>query len=482
MVIFVMFLALMTSSTIIQVGAADELRADPRNTRTRYASFDVERGAILVGGQAVAQSVPTDDEFKFTREYPQGPLYSAITGYYTLNQGMTGIESALNAELSGTSNSQFIDKLTRIITGQKPQGDSVELTINPVVQQAAWDALGDMTGAVVAMDPSTGKILALVSKPTFDPNSLTGNDDKQIIETYNSLLNDPTDPLINRAINGGNHPGSTFKLVTTTSALESGDYTPQSTFPNTGQYQLPQSSSIVRNSWLGTCGPGATTTLATGLMSSCNTPFAQLGVELGSEALADTAESFGFDTELNIPLPVTPGFIPRVQNAPQTALSAIGQQDVMATPLQMAMVSMAIANDGQLMKPQLVDSVVNSDNLATVSEFKPEVFSTPMSAETAEEITQMMISVVSNAAGSATTARIDGVNVAGKTGTAENGTLTDGTDKPYTLWFTGFAPAESPKVVVGVVVENGGGMGLEGTSEGIAAPIGKKVIEAVLNQ
>ncbi len=483
LIVVLMFVSLMASSTWIQVITAETLRKDPHNTRTMYDNAGIERGAILVGNQAIAQSEPSDDEYKFHRTYPQAALYAPVTGYLTVTQGSTGLEAALNDELTGKADSQFFETLNRIVTGQQPQGDSARLTLDPVVQQAAWDALEGRRGAVVALEPATGRILAMVSNPSYDPNTLTSTDPVEVQTAYDALLAEPDEPLINRAIGGAlNHPGSTFKLVVTAAALETGKYTAESQFPNTGEYQLPQSTAIVRNSWLGPCGPGATTTIATSLMMSCNTTFAQLGVELGDETLGAMARSFGFETPLSIPLPVTPSIFPSDMNDAETALSSIGQQDVRASPLQMAMVSAAIANKGVLMKPGIVQEILKASDLSPTAQFTPEVFSTPMSPETAKSLTEMMIQVVSSPSGTARPARIEGVEVAGKTGTAENGTEADGTDRPYILWFTGFAPAADPKVAVAVVLENGGGMGLSGTSDGLAAPIGKKVIEAVLNQ
>ncbi len=473
MVVLLMFLALFTSSTLIQVVASDELRADGRNSRTLYASYSAERGPILVDGQAIAQSVPTDDEYKFLRTYSNGMLYAPVTGYFTLNQGNTGIEGELNDYLSGTSNSQFLDQINSILTGQNPKGAAVELTIDPVVQQAAWDAMGNLSGAVIAINPKTGAILAMVSKPTFDPNALAVHDTDVVIDTYSQLLDDPAGPLFNRTLAGAlNPPGSTFKLVVASAALETGQYTPASEFPNPSQLTLPQSDSVIRNSGDDDCGGAPTVSIATALRLSCNIPFAQLGQALGDRVIRDQANRFGFNESVEVPLDSTPSIYPRALDEPQTMLSAFGQSSVRASPLQMAMVAMAIANSGTLMRPTLVESIVASD-LTTLQTLTPTVFGQAISQPTAVSMTQMMVDAVSNGAGS--NARIDGVAVAGKTGTAENGE-----GDPYTVWFTGFAPANDPQVVVAVVIENGGGVGQSGTGNGIAAPIAKRVLEAVL--
>ena len=472
-VVLAMFLALFTSTTLIQVVTADSLRADGRNTRTLYASYSAERGPILVEGQPIAVSVPTDDEYKFQRTYTNPLLYAPVTGYFTLNQGNTGIEGALNDYLSGTSNSQFLDVINSILPGQHPKGAAVELTLDASVQQAAWDALGDQQGAVIAIDPKTGRILAMVSKPTFDPNQLAVHDTDQVIATYDALLADPSGPLYNRTLAGPlNPPGSTFKLVVATAALESGQFTPASEVPNPASLQLPQSDNVITNSGGDLCGGTPTVSLATALSLSCNIPFAEFGQALGNRVLRDQANLFGFNESIEVPLESTPSVYPRALDEPQTMLSAFGQSSVRASPLQMAMVSMAIANGGSIMKPNLVSSIMTSD-LRTLQQFEAQEFRRPMSAETAAQIAQMMVNSVAN--GAASNARIDGVDVAGKTGTAENGE-----GDPYTLWFTGFAPANDPRVVVAVVVENGGGLGQSGSGNEVAAPIAKRVLEAVL--
>ncbi|MEO8263691.1 MAG: penicillin-binding protein 2 [Pseudolysinimonas sp.] len=474
-VVLIMFLALFSSSTIIQVFQQDNLKADGRNARTLYASFSAERGPILVNGEPIAVSVPVDDEYKYQRQYLNGPMYSAVTGYFTLNQGNTGIEGSLNDYLSGTANDQFLDQLNAIITGQNPKGAAVELTIDPAVQQAAWDALGNQKGAVVAIDPSTGAILAMVSKPAFDPAGLATHDGAAFRATYDSLLADADDPLINRTIAGDlNPPGSTFKLVVTAAALENG-LTPDTEFPNPATLTLPQSNAVITNAEGGACGGGATASIATALRLSCNIPFAQLGLQLGYSTIAQQAREFGFgDDDITVPMRVEPSVYPPTVSDAEQMLSSFGQASDRVSPLQMAMVSAAIANGGQLMKPTLVESI-SAPDLTVLQGFSPEVYSTPISGQTAATMTQMMVNGVAN--GAASNARINGVDVAGKTGTAENG---DG--EPYTLWFTGFAPANDPRVAVAVVVENGGGLGQSGFGNRVAAPIARTVMEAVLSK
>jgi peptidoglycan glycosyltransferase len=468
--ILVMFVALLCSTTTITVLQVDNLRADGRNVRTLYDSYSAERGPILVAGVPIAESTRVDDQYKFQRVYSDPDLYAAITGYFTLNQGTTGIEGTLNDYLSGTANDQFLAQLNAILTGQTPKGAAVELTIDPVVQKAAWDALGDNSGAVVALDPKTGAILAMVSKPSYDPNRLASHDTKDVIAAYDELLHDSNDPLINRAISGDlYHPGSVFKLIVASAAIDSGLFTPESTFPNPASLQLPLSTSVITNSGGGTCGPGKEVTLATALRLSCNIPFAEIGAAIGQDVLRKYADLYGFGSALDVPMSVTPSSIPDELDAPQLMLSSFGQANVRMTPLQVAMVSAGIANGGVVMQPTLVRTITAPD-LTVIQPFQPVVLSTPISAESSATLVDLMIANVAN--GAASNGRISGVDVAGKTGTAQNGE-----GQPLTLWFTGFAPAKDPQIAVAVVVENG-------TSFGnlVAAPIARKVIEAVLNK
>jgi peptidoglycan glycosyltransferase len=475
-VVLIMFLALFGSTSVIQVFQQDNLKASPHNVRALDASLSAERGSILVAGQPIATSVPSNDRYKYQRKYANGPLYSAVTGYFTLNQGNTGLESALNSSLSGTANDQFLAQLNAILTGQNPKGASVETTIDPAVQQAAWDALGNDQGAVVALNPKTGAILAMVSKPTFDPNSLAVHNASQVLSTYQQLLAAPGSPLINRTIAGNlNPPGSTFKLVVAPAAFANG-YTPDSQFPNPAHLQLTGTNTFIGNSEGGACGgAGATVSIATAMQLSCNVPFAQLGQALGYDKVAAQAKAFGFgDSNLRIPMSVAPSVYPQTNGDAQQELSSFGQGNDRVTPLQLAMISAAIANGGTLMTPTLIDSIISPD--LTVQKQNPTVYGQPVTSAIAATMTQLMINNVAN--GVASNARISGVEVAGKTGTAQNG---EG-NQPYTLLFTGFAPANNPQVAVAVVVENGGGIGQSGFGNTVAAPIAKKVIEAVLSR
>ena len=472
-VVLLMFLTLFVSSTVIQYAQAETLAADPRDSRTLSESYSVERGPILVGGEPIAFSQPSDDVYKFQRVYPNGPLFAPVTGYIPVNGEATGLERSLNDYLSGQSSGQFFDSLNRLISGQDPMGASVEVAIDPVAQQAAWDALGDYTGAVILTEPSTGRILAMVTKPTYDPNALAVHHSAEVQATFDGLLADPSDPLFNRATGGDmNPPGSVFKLVVTAAALESGHYTPESTFPNPASLTLPGTDAVVHNTDRGTCGPGAEVTLADALRLSCNIPMAELGMELGDAAIRDQAEKFGFNSEFDIPTATETSTYPRVLDEPQTALTAFGQGDVRATPLQMAMVSAAIANGGIVMNPSLVDAVTAPD-FSPLQEFEASEFGRAISEETAITMVQMMVNGVEN--GAASNGAIAGVSIAGKTGTAENG-VTDA----YTLWYTGFAPADNPEYAIAVVIEDGAGVHQDGYGNLIAAPIARRIFQTLL--
>ena len=471
-VVLAMFAALFVSSSVIHVVASEDIAEDSRNVRTLYESFSAERGQILVGGVPIARSIPVDTQFKFLRTYSDGELYAPVVGYYTLNQGNAGIESALNAVLTGQANSQAFEQLVALVTGTTPEGASVALTIDPAVQQVAWDALGDQRGAVVALDPATGRILAMVSKPSFDPNPLASHQSSVVLDAYTMLNDDPANPLANRAIAGDQYfPGSVFKVLMMAAALDSGRYSAESEFPNPAELALPLSTDTIKNSGGRLCGGEETVTLEEAFRLSCNIPYAELGLELGENTIGSLADAFGFGATLEIPLRVTPSTFPRGMDQAQLMLSSFGQYDVRVTPLQVAMMSAAIANNGDLMRPNLVDSII-APNLRVLQGFEPAVYSSPVSPSTARELTRMMVGNVSQ--GVASNAAIVGMDVAGKTGTAETGI-----DTGRSFWFTGFAPADAPQVVVAVVVE---GDRSEGSGNSVAAPIARKIMEAVIKR
>jgi peptidoglycan glycosyltransferase len=475
-VVVVMFLALLAGTTWVQFGQASALNNDSRNVRTLYREYGKPRGPIIVAGQPVAQSTAVDDPFGFQRAYTQPELYSTVTGFYSVVNGGSQLERSMNDVLTGQADSLFWTRIQDLITGAQPQGSSIELTIDPAAQQAALDALGGQQGAVVAVEPATGKILAMVSTPGFDPNTLATHDTTAANAAYQQLLAADGDPLINKTTSENYPPGSTFKLVTAAAALESGAYTPESVLSAPDVYTLPGTRTTLPNFGGSSCGANQQTTLADALRISCNTAFASLGVDLGDDAIREQAEKFGFDqTDLTVPMRVAASRYPEDLNDAQTALSAIGQESVRATALQMAMVASAIANGGTLMTPYLVQTV-RTANLDVVSEADPTELSQAVSAATAQQLTDMMIGVVQS--GSGTSAQISGVQVAGKTGTAQTGV--EG-DSPH-AWFTGFAPADDPQVAVAVIVEHGGSVGSEATGGRVAAPIAKAVMEAVINQ
>lgn len=471
--VLVLFAALMVNANYLQAYRADSLRNDPNNARVLIQQYQHERGSIIVGGDEVARSVATDDALKYLRRYPQDSLYAHVTGYYSVVSGATGIERAENDVLSGSSLQVVGSQLTRYLTGGSVVGASVLLTLDPAAQKAAQDGLAGMTGAVVAIEPATGRILAMASSPGFDPNRLATHDASQARAAYQELLADDGQPLLNRAIRQKYPPGSVFKLVTMAAALSSGDYELDTRVASPTELDLPLTSNTLKNFAGESCGDGQTTTLFDALRISCNTAFGQLGLDLGADALRAQADKFGLDADLTIPLDVSRSTFPADPDLPQTALSAIGQFDVALTPLQVAMIAAGIANNGVVMKPYLVQEVLSPD-LTTLSQAEPTELSTAVSPEVAAKLKLAMVGVVES--GTGTAARIPGISVAGKTGTAQHGA-----GQPPHAWFAGLAPAEDPRVAVAVIVEDGGSAGSEATGGRVAAPIAKAVMAAVLS-
>jgi penicillin-binding protein A len=478
---FLLFAMLFINLNVIHVLRADELANDPRNSRGLIREYEVRRGLIVAGDGSteLARAEETDGALRFRRNYADGPLYAHVTGFHSVVYGRSEVEQAANEFLIGAAPETFARNLADLLAGRERTGDDVITTILPQVQQAARDALGDRRGAVVALAPSTGDILGLWSAPSYDPNILSRADRNTATEYWTQLNDDPGRPLVNRAVREWYPPGSTFKLVTAAAALESGVSADQS-FPDPVEQPLPQTTAVIRNFGRGTCAGGGTITLQRAMEVSCNTTFARIGLDLGSDRLVQMAEAFGMNQRVlgpeQLPSPLD-SRMPGDLNPPQTAQSAIGQFDVRTTPLQMAMVAAAIGNNGVLMSPKVIGSIAD-ERSASLVEYGPEPFvpegrsdAQVISQQTAAALREMMIGVVRNGTGG--NATIPGVQVAGKTGTAETGGAP-------TVWFVGFAPAENPAVAVAVVVEEGGGVGDEATGGAIAAPIARAVMEAAL--
>ncbi len=475
----VMFLALLLNSTYLQYIQAGKLNSHNQNKRVREAEFSGERGAILVKGTSVAESVPVDDEFEFQRRYPQPLKYAHLTGYYSYTYGRNAVELTQNDILSGSDPRLFVKRVVDMFGNSQPKGGDVSLTIDPAAQTAAFEGLldlggPDVKGSVVALDPTSGAILAMVSSPTYDPNVLSTHKLSAISDAYKRLNEDEDRPMLNRSIQEVFPPGSTFKLVTAAAALSSGQYTPDSMVPGGAKLDLPLTDDTLPNDSGTDCG-GKEVTLTQALMVSCNVAFGWLGMELGDDALREQAEKFGFgDRYLQDLNGQVESRFPADPDEPQTALSAIGQFDVAATPLQMAMVTAGIANGGTVMKPYLVDEV-RSPDLDVLDKANEEPYRNAVSPTVARDLTQMMIEVVDN--GTGTTAQMPGIKVAGKTGTAQ----TSADRNPY-AWFVSFAPADNPKVAVAVLVEDAGVERNAISGSGLAAPIAKRVMEAVINR
>jgi penicillin-binding protein A len=467
--VLVLFTLLIVNVNVIQVVRADSLRTDPSNTRVLAAEYDRERGAIVVAGNAIAESVPTDGRLKYLRQYPQGALYAAVTGYHSLIYNNAQLEHAENDVLSGNDGRLALRRLADLFTGRDPAGGDVVLTLDPAVQETAMAGLEGVTGAVVALDPSTGAILGMASTPSYDPALLSSHDPAAIRAYWDELEAAERDPRLNRAIDDNYPPGSLFKVIVSAAALAGGDYTPESVVPAPDVLTLPQTNTPLRNFGNSSCSSSQQQPLIDALTISCNTAFAQLGIDLGEDAVRDMAAAFGLDGEgYEIPLDVAPSGVGDIESAAALGQTSIGQRDVRMTPLQAALVAATVANDGVQMKPYLVDQVQAPD-LTVIDSTQPEEWREPISADVANQLTEMMASVVARGSGRA--ARIDGVEVAGKTGTAQvSDEVADHT------WFMGFAPADDPKIAVAVFVANGGGTGGERS-----APIAGDVMQAYLD-
>ena len=460
-----MFLALMVNLTGSAMFRQASLNNDPHNVRVRDAEFSQNRGNILVGSRPIATTTSSNGKFAYQRVYLSGPKYAPITGYYSYYYGRSMLEQTQNAQLTGTSDAQWLSRITGTLSGHKPEGGSITTTINAKAQDAAWDGLKGKKGAVVALDYTTGAVLAMASSPSYDPNELASHHLNDTTRAWKNLVADPSSPLTNRATREIYPPGSTFKLVTAAAALQNG-YHPNSMVDSPENWILPGTRTPLTNET--NCG-GSRITLAHALDISCNTAFGKVGVSLGQDKIRDQAERFGFGKVVNSDVSSVASRFPQDLTDAQLAQSSIGQYDVAASPLQMAMVTAGIANDGKLMTPYLT-AQVRASNLQVVSEHHPKQMSQPMTKESAEQLKAMMASVVNNGTGKR--ARINGTTVGGKTGTAQ----TVKGKAPY-AWFVGWS--DNPHVAVAVFIQSSDTAINEVSGGRLAAPIARDVIEAM---
>ncbi len=468
----VLFLALFLQLNYLQVVDANKLAHDPRNTRIATRDFSRPRGDILsADGKVLAHSVPSNDIDKLLRTYPAGALFAQIVGYYSFTYGSDGVERQYDGQLSGRSAPIGVNNIGGLFTAQD-RSETVTLTIDSRVQFAAATALGNRRGAVVAIVPSTGAILAMWSYPSYDNTPLASHNPKVAAQAWNSYQADALTPMLARAFRERFFPGSTFKLVTASAVYDHDPALATKVYPTLGALPLPNTNHLTLSNFGGeTCGG----TLPTLLRVSCNSGFAQIGLDLGASNLAAEANAFGFDQRppLDLPNPAVSNFPPAssfAQDLPGVAKSAIGQQDVSATPLEMALVAAGLANGGVIMRPHVLENIKDSEG-QIVQSYQPQPWLTATSAATALTMRGLMIQVVQ--AGTGTAAQLPGVQVAGKTGTAQTGNNTVHT------WFVAFAPADAPQVAVAVLVENQPASN-DFTGGQIAAPIAKKVIQAAL--
>lgn len=471
-VILAMFAMLGLAVTNNHFLQAPSLNADSRNERTILHAAETDRGPIIVGESAVASSTKLEGSSRFQRSYSQGPLYASVTGYFSAAFSQaTGLEAAAESVLDGQSDALLAQRLRNLFTGANRQGGGIVLTLDPTLQQIAAEQLGDRKGAVVALNAKTGAILALYSSPSYDPNALAAFDSAAVNDAYEALAADPLDPLANRAIAGNRYaPGSTFKILTTIALLENGVASASTNLESPVSTVLPGTQTTVSNIDSATCGDG-NPTLEEAFARSCNTTFLIASQSLTHDQLSGVAKRFGFGTASAIPLSVAPSVFPDQTDPAQLAMSSIGQFSVQVTPLQMAQIAQAIGNDGTMMMPYLIDRIVDAD-LQVQSETTPKASSTPISADVANQLTEMMKSVVSAPYGSGTSMAIDGVSVAAKTGTAETGV-----DGFANAWAVGFAPADDPQIAFAVIVE---GDESDPTPHGgvVAGPIARALLEA----
>lgn len=475
-------LALLVRATWVQAYEGRALADDEHNRRKIIAQYAQPLGDIIVAGSPVTGSKKTKgSDLAYKRTYTDGSLYSAVTGYSSQAYGATQLEGIYSKVLgvpprrsSGGGTDDRLKNPVDALTGKQQEPGDVLTTIDPAVQKAGYEALGDNKGGAVAIDPKTGKILGMVSTPSYDPSKISGTTDG---DTWEQLLADPDKPLVNRALRQPLPPGSTFKLVVAAAALEDGLYASVDTKTDSpNPYTPPGTSRVLKNE--NKSAPCENASIRTALQYSCNNVFGKLAVDLGQDKVKAMAEKFGFnDDKLDVPVRATKSIYPSGMDKPSTAYSGIGQFEVTTTPMQMAMVSAAIANDGVMESPHMVSKIVDADS-NTLESYEDEESRRIVSSSTAEQLRSAMVTVVNEGTGS--NARIDGVEVGGKTGTAQHGENNSKT--PY-AWFISYAKDSSTgkEVAVAVLVEDSGAARSEVSGNGLAAPIAQQMMAAALS-
>jgi peptidoglycan glycosyltransferase len=469
--VMVLFGVLFVNLNYVQFVKGDYYRNHPRNTRVLVQEYQRQRGNILAGRDVVAMSEDTGGELRFTRRYPMGPQFAPIVGFKSIRFGETGMEAKEDELLSGDDPRLFVRRVSDILTGRQPVGGDVVLTLSTDAQKEAYSRLNGAKGAVVALDPTTGAVLAAVSSPSFDPNPLASHKSKDAAAAWNAYLTDPNKPLVNRALGETYPPGSTFKTIVAAAALKSGDYHPDTMIPAGSSYQPRQTSHVIRNAAPSIC-PESEVTLQDALRESCNTGFAQLGVRLGADKVKEMARAFGFeDGSLTIPLAVAPSRTGDMADEPSLAQSSIGQRDIRMTPLEGAMIAATVANDGRRMRPHLIKEEKGPDLVGILDTANDhDEMNAPLTPEQAGELRGMMDKVVES--GTGTNAQIPGVEVGGKTGTAQNA---EGANDHG--WFIGYAIKDGkPVVAVAVFLERAGKGGSSHATE-IGGAVMKKLLE-----
>ncbi|HWG27264.1 penicillin-binding transpeptidase domain-containing protein [Actinospica sp.] len=479
---FALFAALFLSGNWIQVVKASSYSAHPDNYRNTIYNYQVDRGSIIVGSTNVASSTPTKSTtLKYQRVYSSGPEYAPVTGYFSSNYGNSNLEQYENTLLNGKDTRLATQNFIRKAEGKDQAGGSVVTTINAKAQDAAYQALTSELssvgeGAVAAINPKTGAILALVSAPSYDPNKLASSSSKTQNDYATQLANNSLQPKLDRALNQTYPPGSTFKIVTSAAALTDGlngqTVTPSTSIPNAplSTLTLPQSTSTISNSGGETCNSAV---LMDAFAQSCNTVFGYVGMQLGDSNVQSMAQGFGFNkTGPTVPMTTSTSVFPSNLSQAQLAQSSIGQFDVTMTPLEGAMMASAVANGGTIEAPYLIAKELDTSG-NVIASASPTTFSTPMSGSVASELSTMMQDVVTS--GTATSLQNIGVSVAAKTGTAERGT-----GQNPVAWMVAYAPANNPQVAVAVMVADNNVQPSDAFGNSLAGPIAASVIKAVI--